>query len=44
MVKYEYPLHPYFKEMPSIGKELARALNPKMEALREQEALVAAEI
>jgi glutaconyl-CoA decarboxylase len=44
VTEYGYPLHPYFKEMPRIGKELSRTLKPNMEALREQEALVAAEV
>jgi glutaconyl-CoA decarboxylase len=44
MIKQGQPLHPYFEKMPSIGKELVRTLKPNMEALKEQEALVAAEV
>lgn len=44
MVKKEYCLHPYFKEMPSIGKELPRTLKANVEELKAVEADIAAEV
>ncbi|MDR0571170.1 MAG: glutaconyl-CoA decarboxylase subunit alpha [Clostridiales Family XIII bacterium] len=44
MITKGYPLHPYYKEMPSIGKPLARVLKANMEELKEQEALIAQEV
>src|SRR5665648_1118861 len=44
MIQYGYPLHPYFKEMPGIGKNLERILKKNIEELKEQEALIAKEV
>lgn len=44
MSDYGYPLHPYFTEMPGIGKELARTLKQNIEELKNQEALIAGEV
>ncbi|MEG2199955.1 MAG: glutaconyl-CoA decarboxylase subunit alpha, partial [Anaerovorax sp.] len=44
MSEYGYPLHPYFTEMPSIGKEVTRPLKKNIEQIKEQEALVAKEV
>jgi glutaconyl-CoA decarboxylase subunit alpha len=44
MGDYGYSLHPYFKEMPSIGKELVRTLKPNIEEIQKEEAAVAGEV
>jgi glutaconyl-CoA decarboxylase len=44
MIQYGYPLHPYFKEMPGIGKDLERSLKKNIEELKEQEDLIAKEV
>ncbi|MDR0425346.1 MAG: glutaconyl-CoA decarboxylase subunit alpha [Clostridiales Family XIII bacterium] len=44
MINSGYPLHPYFKEMPDIGKPLARTLKQNVEELKQQEAIIAQEI
>lgn len=44
MIEYGYPLHPYFKEMPPIGKDLPRVLKANVEQLKEVETNVAAEV
>ena len=43
-VDYKYPLHPYFTEMPSIGKDLVRTLKKNVEEIQEEEALIAKEV
>ncbi|MCL1983617.1 MAG: glutaconyl-CoA decarboxylase subunit alpha [Clostridiales bacterium] len=44
MAQYGFPLHPYFKEMPGIGKELTRLQEQNMEELKAQEAAFACEV
>lgn len=44
MTKYGYSLHPYFTEMPGIGKELKRTLKKNIEELKNEEASVAKEV
>lgn len=44
MTEYGYPLHPYFTEMPSIGKGLTRTLNKNVEEIQKQEKLIAQEV
>ena len=44
MSEYGYPLHPYFKEMPGIGKALTRQQEQNMEEIKEVEAAVAGEV
>ncbi|MDR2487086.1 MAG: glutaconyl-CoA decarboxylase subunit alpha [Clostridiales Family XIII bacterium] len=44
MSEYGFPLHPYFTEMPSIGSELKRKLEKNVAELKEQEAIIAAEV
>src|SRR5665647_1687352 len=44
MGEYGYSLHPYFKEMPGIGKELARTLKQNVEDIKNAEAEVAQEV
>lgn len=44
MINSGYPLHPYFKEMPDIGKPLARTLKQNVEELKQQEEIIAQEI
>jgi glutaconyl-CoA decarboxylase len=39
-----YALHPYWKEMPTIGKELARELKKNIEEIKNAEAVVAIEV
>ncbi len=39
-----YALHPYWKEMPPIGKQLARELKKNIEEIKAAEAVVAAEV
>jgi len=39
-----YALHPYWKEMPPIGKALARELKKNIEEIKEAEAVVANEV
>ena len=44
MSDYGYPLHPYFKEMPGIGKDLVRTLKKNIDELKEEEAKIAQEV
>jgi len=44
MIDRKYPLHPYFETMPGIGSELPRSLKKNIDELKEQEAIVAAEV
>lgn len=44
MIDRKYPLHPYFEKMPGIGTELPRSLKKNIDELKEQEAIVAAEV
>lgn len=44
MKDHGYSLHPYFKEMPSIGKELARTLKQNVEDIKNVEAGIAKEV
>lgn len=44
MGKYGYSLHPYFKEMPSIGKPLAREAKKNIEEIQQVEAQIAKEV
>jgi glutaconyl-CoA decarboxylase len=39
-----YALHPYWKEMPTIGKKLARELKKNIEEIKNAEAVVAIEV
>ncbi len=39
-----YAMHPYWKEMPPIGKQLARELKKNIEEIKEAEAVVAKEV
>jgi len=44
MAQIGYPLHPYFQEMPGIGRELVKAQEDNTEELKAQEAIIAAEV
>jgi len=44
MAKIGYPLHPYFQEMPGIGKELTKVAEDNVNELKEQEAIIAKEV
>ncbi|MCG8482554.1 MAG: glutaconyl-CoA decarboxylase subunit alpha [Clostridia bacterium] len=44
MTEYGYPMHPYFSEMPGIGKELERTLKKNIEELKNAENSVAEEV
>ena len=44
MGDFGYSLHPYFREMPIIGKELARTLKQNVEDIRNVEAEIAKEV
>jgi len=44
MGHYGYSLHPYFKEMPSIGKELTRTVKQNVEDIKNVEAEIAKEV
>ncbi|MDD2483555.1 MAG: carboxyl transferase domain-containing protein [Eubacteriales bacterium] len=44
MAQYGYPLHPYFKEMPGIGKELPRTLQKNIDELKAEEEVLAKEV
>lgn len=44
MGHYGYSLHPYFKEMPSLGKELARTVKQNVEDIKNVEAEIAKEV
>jgi len=44
MSEYGFSLHPYFKEMPGIGKALNKANKANTEELKNVEAAIAAEI
>ncbi len=43
MGEYGYSMHPYFKEMPEVGKALSRELKQNIEQIKEVEAEVAQE-
>lgn len=44
MTEYGYPMHPYFSEMPGIGKELERTLKKNIEELKNAENSVVEEV
>ena len=44
MSQYGYPLHPYFKEMPGIGKELTKENEENTTEMKEVETGIAAEV
>jgi len=44
MGAYGYSMHPYFKEMPGVGKALNRQLKQNIEQIKEVEAEVAKEV